>query len=225
MFLTDFERTAIGLSLKVGIAAVLVTLPVALVLAWLLSRHQFRGKSLLASLIHLPLVMPPVVIGYVLLLTFGRQSPLGQWLDSVGLSFSFNWKGAVLASAVVALPLMVRALRTGFDVIDPKLELAARTLGASRMRTFRTITLPLLAPSVGSGLLLGFSRALGEFGATITFVANIPGQTQTIPLAIFQSLELPNGEWQALRLCVVSIAICFFAVGLSEYWQKVQRER
>ncbi|WP_413112281.1 molybdate ABC transporter permease subunit [Thaumasiovibrio sp. DFM-14] len=226
MILSPFEINAIYLSLKVSAAAIIGSFPIALLLAWVLARYQFRGKSVLNSVIHLPLVVPPVVIGYLLLVTMGQQGAIGRWLYMwFGMTFSFNWKGAALASAVVSLPLMVRALRSGFESVDAKLEVAAQTLGAKPWRVFVTITLPLCYPAIISAVILGFSRALGEFGATITFVASIPGQTQTIPLAIYQYLEVPGSEWEALRLCVVSVLFAYLAVALSEYFQRIQEKR
>ncbi len=223
--LTNFEYQALLLSLKISTVAVVTIFPFALFLGWLLARKEFVGKSILSSLIHLPLVVPPVVIGFMLLITMGHDGIVGRYLYQwFSISFAFNWLGASLASAIVALPLMVRSMRTGFEYVDPKLELAARTMGASKARVYWTITLPLCIPSIISAILLGFSRALGEFGATITFVANIPGQTQTIPLAIFQQLELPGGEWQALRLCLLSVLLAYGAVGFSEYCQRVQKK-
>ncbi|WP_087018085.1 molybdate ABC transporter permease subunit [Thaumasiovibrio subtropicus] len=224
--LTPFEQAALWLSIKVSLVAIVGLFPITLWLGWLLARKTFTGKALLSTVVHLPLVVPPVVIGYVLLITLGPSGFMGQllqrWFD---VSVAFNWKGAAVASAIVSLPLMVRALRTGFEYVDPKLEIAARSLGASRLRVFCTITFPLCIPAMISAFLLGFSRALGEFGATITFVANIPGQTQTIPLAIYQQLEMPGGEWQATRLCVLSVLLACIAVGASEYCQRWQLRR
>lgn len=216
--LTPFEITALLLSLKVAAIASIVLLPVGIALAWLLAKKDFWGKSLLDGLIHLPLVLPPVVIGYLLLVVFGKQGVLGQFLlDYLGIDFSFNWKGAVLASAIVALPLMVRSIRLSIMMVDPKLEQAAMTLGASPLKVFRTITLPLIIPGVISGLLLAFARSLGEFGATITFVSNIPGETQTIPLAMFSFLETPGAEFEAMRLCVLAIVIALGSLFVSEW--------
>ncbi|MHC0521846.1 molybdate ABC transporter permease subunit, partial [Vibrio harveyi] len=182
--MTELEYQALILSLKVGAYAVLWLIPLGIALAWLLSRKEFIGKSILDSLIHLPLVLPPVVIGYLLLISLGRQGFLGNWLyEHFGLVFSFNWKGAVVACVVVALPLMVRSVRLSLDNVDPKLEHAASTLGASPLKVFFTITLPLTIPGIITGTMLSFARSLGEFGATISFVSNIPGETQTIPLA------------------------------------------
>ncbi|HGY0963235.1 TPA: molybdate ABC transporter permease subunit, partial [Vibrio cholerae] len=185
MGLSDYEWAALALSLKVAGYATLWLLPIGIVLAWVLARTSFIGKGLIDSLVHLPLVLPPVVIGYLLLISMGRQGFIGQWLYQVfGLSFSFSWRGAVLACMVIALPLMVRSIRLSLESVDQKLEQAARTLGASPMRVFFTITLPLTLPGILTGVMLAFARSLGEFGATISFVSNIPGETQTIPLAM-----------------------------------------
>ena len=193
-------------------------LPVAFALAWLLARRRFPGRALLDALVHLPLVLPPVVTGFVLLLAFGRSGPIGEWLsDWFGISVMFRWTGAAIAAAVMALPLMVRAIRLGLEAIDPRLEAAARTLGASRARVFASITVPLALPGVIAGAVLGFARAVGEFGATITFVSNIPGETQTLPIAIYSALQVPGGEAAALRLSVVAVLLSLAALMLSEY--------
>lgn len=225
MILSDYEISALLLSLKVSSIAVLWLLPVGVFFSWLLVTKEFWGKKLLDSLIHLPLVLPPVVIGYVLLLTMGRKGVVGEWLfDTFGLVFSFNWKGAALASAVVALPLMVRSIRLSLMNVDPKLEQAARTLGASPFRVFMTITLPLVLPGVITGAMLSFARSLGEFGATISFVANIPNQTQTLPLAMYNFIQTPGAELQAARLCVISIVIALLSLLCSEWLtQKTQK--
>ncbi|WP_417883316.1 molybdate ABC transporter permease subunit [Vibrio rumoiensis] len=224
--LSDYEISALLLSLKVSSIAVLWLLPVGIFLAWLLVTKEFWGKKLLDSVIHLPLVLPPVVIGYMLLLTMGRKGIVGEWLfDTFGLVFSFNWKGAALASAVVALPLMVRSIRLSLMNVDPKLEQAARTLGASPFRVFMTITLPLVLPGVITGAMLSFARSLGEFGATISFVANIPNQTQTLPLAMYNFIQTPGAEFQAGRLCVISIVIALLSLLCSEWLtQKTQKK-
>lgn len=217
MLLTPVEWEALALSLKISIVAVAVSLPLGIAVAWLLARKEFAGKSLLDGIVHLPLVLPPVVIGYLLLVLMGRRGMVGSWLyDTFGLSFSFSWKGAALASAVVAFPLLVRAVRLSIELVDQKLEQAARTLGASPWRVFFTITLPLIAPGILSGLVLAFARSLGEFGATITFVSNIPGQTQTIPLAMFAFLETPGAEQGVARLCIISIVIALLSLFGSE---------
>ncbi|WP_275553969.1 molybdate ABC transporter permease subunit [Mixta sp. Marseille-Q2659] len=226
MILSDVEWQAVELSLKVSAIAVIASLPLGIFLAWLLARCQFRGKALLDSLIHLPLVLPPVVVGYLLLLSLGRRGWLGAWLyDWFGISFAFSWRGAALAAAVVALPLMVRAIRLALEAVDPKLEQAARTLGAGRWRVFFTITLPLTLPGLIAGTVLAFARSLGEFGATITFVSNIPGETRTIPLAMFTLLEMPGAEANAARLCLIAIALALISLLLSEWLARWGRKR
>lgn len=216
--MTDLEYQALMLSLKVGAYAVVWLIPLGVALAWLLSRKTFVGKSILDSLIHLPLVLPPVVIGYLLLISLGRQGLLGSWLyEYFGLVFSFNWKGAVVACIVVALPLMVRSVRLSLDNVDPKLEHAASTLGASPLKVFLTITLPLTIPGIITGTMLSFARSLGEFGATISFVSNIPGETQTIPLAMYNFIETPGAEMEAARLCIISIALALATLMTSEW--------
>jgi molybdate transport system permease protein len=183
--LTEFEAVALVLSLKVAFWAVLVSLPFGVGFAWLLSRHEFWGKSALNAILHLPLVVPPVVVGYGLLVLLGRNGALGGWLyDTMGLSFAFNWKGAAVAAAIISFPLMLRAIRLSMDAVDPRLEFVAQTLGASRWRVLWTVTIPLTLPGIVAGIALAFARCLGEFGATITFVANIPGETRTLPLAL-----------------------------------------
>nr|WP_212668937.1 molybdate ABC transporter permease subunit [Vibrio alginolyticus] len=214
------------LSLKVGAYAVLWLIPLGVFLAWLLSRKTFFGKSILDSLIHLPLVLPPVVIGYLLLISLGRQGFLGKWLyENLGVVFSFNWKGAVVACIVVALPLMVRSVRLSLDSVDPKLEHAASTLGASPLKVFLTITLPLTIPGIITGTMLSFARSLGEFGATISFVSNIPGETQTIPLAMYNFIETPGAEMQAARLCIISIALALSTLMISEWLNRKAASR
>ncbi|CAE6951331.1 COG4149 ABC-type molybdate transport system [Vibrio sp. B1FIG11] len=216
--MTELEYQALILSLKVGAYAVVWLIPLGIALAWLLSRKQFIGKSILDSLIHLPLVLPPVVIGYLLLISLGRQGVLGSWLyEHFGLVFSFNWKGAVIACIVVALPLMVRSVRLSLDNVDPKLEHAASTLGASPLKVFLTITLPLTIPGIITGTMLSFARSLGEFGATISFVSNIPGETQTIPLAMYNFIETPGAEMEAARLCIISITLALSTLMISEW--------
>lgn len=216
--LSPDDLTAIGLSLKVATIATLAILPVALLLAYVLARFRFPGHTLLDALVHLPLVLPPVVTGYLLLLTFGRQGALGQLLESqLGLVFSFRWTGAALAAGVMGLPLMVRALRLGFESIDRRLENAALTLGAPPISVFATVTLPLLRPAMLSGMVLAFSKALGEFGATITFVSAIPGETRTLPTAIYALTQVPGGDAAALRLTLVAIAISIMALIASEW--------
>ena len=210
LLLTPFEVEALTLSLWVSGWAVFASLPPGIACAWLLARCRFPGKSLIDGLIHLPLVLPPVVVGYALLVTFGRRGMVGAWLyDTFGFTFAFNWKGAALASAVIAFPLLVRAVRLSLDSIDKGLEDAARTLGAGPVRVFFTITLPLSARAVFAGMTLMFARSLGEFGATIILAGNIPGRTQTIPLAIYDYTSTPGGDRMALMLCLVSILLSF----------------
>lgn len=211
------ELTAIRLSLRVAFWAMLGSLPVGVGVALLLARGRFWGKSLLNAIVHLPLVMPPVVTGYVLLLLFGRKGPIGRWLaESLGIVFAFRWTGAALACAVMGFPLMVRSIRLSLDAVDRRLEDAAGTLGANAFWVFATITLPLIVPGIVAGMVLSFARALGEFGATITFVSNIPGETQTLPTAIYTLIQVPGGDLGALRLTLVSIAISLLALFLSE---------
>lgn len=215
--LTAEEWVALGLSLRVGLWSVLSGLPLAVAVAWVLARLRFPGKALLDGVVHVPLVVPPVVVGYLLLVLLGRQGPLGGWLhDTFGVTVAFTWQGAVIASTVMAFPLMVRAIRLSLEAIDPGLEAAARTLGASRVRVFTTITLPLAAPGLLVGALLGFARSLGEFGATITFVSNIPGETRTLPLALYTYTQVPGGDAAAIRLMILSLVIAFAALTASE---------
>ncbi|EGR2303222.1 TPA: molybdate ABC transporter permease subunit [Vibrio parahaemolyticus] len=224
--MTELEYQALMLSLKVGAYAVLWLIPLGVFLAWLLSRKEFFGKSILDSLIHLPLVLPPVVIGYLLLVSLGRQGFLGRWLyEHLGWVFSFNWKGAVVACIVVALPLMVRSVRLSLESVDPKLEHAASTLGASPLKVFLTITLPLTIPGIITGTMLSFARSLGEFGATISFVSNIPGETQTIPLAMYNFIETPGAEMEAARLCIISIALALSTLMISEWLNRKAASR
>ncbi len=217
MTFTPDEITAIWLSLKVATAATLASLPLAIGVAWLLARRDFFGKALLNGLVHLPLVLPPVVTGYLLLIGFGKRGPIGQALDACcGIVFSFRWTGAALACAVMAFPLVVRAIRLAIESIDPKLEAAASTLGARPVLVFATITLPLAIPGILAGAILGFAKALGEFGATITFVSNIPGETQTIATSIYSYTQVPGGDAGAIRLTLVSVAIAMIALMASE---------
>lgn len=226
MTLSPAEAQALWLSLKTGLVGTALSLPFGIAAAWLLARRDFRGKVFVDGLVHLPLVLPPVVTGYVLLLLFGHNGPVGHWLESwFGLSFAFNWKGAALASAIMGFPLMVRAIRLSFEAVDPKLEAAARTLGASTTDTFTSITLPLILPGIIAGSLLGFARALGEFGATITFVANIPGETQTLPIALYSALQLPDGEIRALRFVLLSLLLAAVALLASEYLARAAQKR
>ena len=215
--MTTEEWGIVLLSLKVSGVAIALTMPLAFVLAWLLARGRFRGKIVLDALVHLPLVVPPVVTGWLLLLAFGSNGPAGRLLESLfGLTFMFRWTGAALASAIMALPLMVRAIRLTIEAIDRRLEQAAGTLGAPPVAVFLTLTLPLAAPGILAGAILSFAKALGEFGATITFVSNIPGETQTIPSAIYSLIQTPGGDATALRLTAVSIAIAMAALVASE---------
>ncbi|MDX1302921.1 molybdate ABC transporter permease subunit [Photobacterium sp.] len=224
--LTDYELQALLLSLKIASVAVIFSLPVGILCAWLLARCQFVGKSFLDGLVHLPLVLPPVVIGYLLLLAMGRQGFMGKWLyEWFGLTFSFSWRGAALAVALVSFPLMVRSIRLALEGVDRKLEQAARTLGAGPLKVFFTITLPLTLPGILTGTILAFARALGEFGATITFVSNIPGETQTIPLAMFSFIETPGAESEAARLCVIAIVIALMSLMVSEWLTRIARKR
>lgn len=211
------EWDALRLSLKVAFWASLSGLPPAIFVAHALARWRFWGHGLLNSLTHLPLVLPPVVTGYILLLTFGRRGVIGQWLDTYfGIVFAFRWTGAVLAAAVMSFPLIVRAIRLSIETVDPKLEEAAATLGASKPWIWLTVTLPLILPGILAGVVLGFAKAMGEFGATITFVSNIPGQTQTLPSAIYAFLQSPGGEAAAMRLVLLSVMIAMLALFLSE---------
>ncbi len=215
--LSPQEWTAVRLSIKVAFWAMTASLPVGIAVAMLLARGRFWGKSILNGVVHLPLVMPPVVTGYILLLLFGRRGPVGAWLEeSFGIVFAFRWTGAALACAVMGFPLMVRAIRLSIESIDGKLEDAAGTLGANRAWVFLTITLPLIMPGLIAGAILSFAKSMGEFGATITFVSNIPGETQTLPTAIYTFTQVPGGEAGALRLMTISIAISMAALLLSE---------
>lgn len=212
------EWEVVRLSLRVGLVSTLACLPVAFGLGWVLARKDFPGKTLLDALVHLPLVLPPVVTGWALLLLFGRTGPLGAALeDCCGVVFAFRWTGAALAAGVMALPLMVRAMRLSIEAVDTRLENAARTLGATPWRVFRSITLPLSLPGVLAATVLGFARSLGEFGATISFVSSIPGETRTLPLAIYGAMQLPGGEAQVLRLAAVSVSLALATLVLSEW--------
>lgn len=210
------ELQIVGLSLKVAGCAVAASLPLGLAISWLLSRVSFPGRSLLAGAVHLPLVLPPVVTGYGLLVIFGRKGPIGEILEPLGIVFAFDWTGAVLASAIMGFPLMVRSMKLAFDLGDPRLEQAATTLGARPLATFATVTLPLALPGVAAGAVLAFAKAFGEFGATITFVSNIPGETQTLPLAIYGLTQVPGGEGEALRLIVIAATVSITALVISE---------
>jgi len=219
--LTPDEWVAIRLSIRIAIVATVVALPFGVAVAWLLARKDFWGKSLLDGLVHLPLVLPPVVTGYLLLISFGRRGPIGAFLaDNFGIVFSFRWTGAALACGVMAFPLLVRAIRLSFEAIDRRLEDAATTLGASPLRAFFTVTLPLALPGVIAGMVLCFAKALGEFGATITFVSNIPGETQTISAAIYTLTQVPGGDAAAFRLVVVAVVISLAALIASEWFAR-----
>lgn len=216
-WLSPEEVQALVLSLKVASLAIAASLPFGIALAWVLARWRFPGHGLLNALVHLPLILPPVATGYLLLITLGRKGPVGAFLDqNFGLVFAFRWTGAALAAAVMAFPFLVRAIRLAFEAVDPRLEAAAATLGARPLTVFFTVSLPLALPGVLAGAVTGFAKAMGEFGATITFVANIPGQTQTLPTAIYTALAVPGGESAALKLVLISIAIAFAAILLSE---------
>jgi len=217
LVLTPLEAEALRLSLWVSLWAVAGSLPIGILAAWVLARANFPGKTLLDGLIHLPLVLPPVVIGYLLLVLLGRKGTLGEPLYSAfGISFAFDWKGAAVASAVVAFPLLVRAIRLSIEGVDQGLEAAARTLGAGPTRVFLTITIPLVVPGILTGVILAFARSLSEFGATITFVSNIPGETRTLPLALYTLTQVPGGDAGALRLCVISVIVAMLALMASE---------
>ena len=226
MILTEPEWQAVLLSLKVSSIAVLISLPFGILCAWVLVRCTFPGKSLFDSLIHLPLVLPPVVVGYLLLVAMGRRGIIGSWLyDWFGITFAFSWRGAVLAAGVMSFPLMVRAIRLALEAVDLKLEQAARTLGAGRWRVFLTITLPLTLPGIIAGTVLAFARSLGEFGATITFVSNIPGETSTIPSARYTLIQTPGGESAAARLCLISIVLAVMSLMVAEWLARISRKR
>jgi len=225
-WLTQEEWRAVALSLRVSFWAVLVSLPLGVLVAYALARWEFWGKQVLNGLVHLPLILPPVVTGYLLLLTFGRKGWVGSILDQwFGIVFAFRWTGAALAAGVMAFPLMVRAIRLAIEAVDPKLEQAAGTLGAPRPFVFLTVTLPMILPGILAGVILAFAKAMGEFGATITFVSNIPGQTQTLPSAIYAVLQVPGGETQAARLVLVAVVIAMAALLLSEWVSRAVARR
>jgi len=215
--LTPLELEALRLSLRVGAWSVAASVPLGLAVAFLLARRHFPGKIVIDGLVHLPLVLPPVVVGFALLVLFGRRGPVGAFLyDRLGVTFAFNWKGAALASGVMGFPLMVRAMRLSLELVDRRLEQAARTLGAGRARVFLTITLPLMAPGILTGIILAFARSISEFGATITFVSNIPGETRTLPLALYALTQVPGGDTAAWRLALLSVALAMVALIVSE---------
>jgi len=211
------EWAAVALSLKVSFWATLVSLPLGVFVAHALARWEFPGKQLLNGLVHLPLILPPVVTGYLLLMAFGTRGPVGSMLADAGIVFAFRWTGAALAAGVMAFPLMVRAIRLSIEAVDPKLEQAAATLGASPLWVFATVTLPMILPGIIAGTILAFAKAMGEFGATITFVSNIPGETRTVPSAIYAFLQVPGGEDSAMRLVLVSVVVAMGALLLSEF--------
>jgi molybdate transport system permease protein len=218
---SDTAWTAIALTLRIAVVATLVATPVGIAVAWLLARKRFPGKMLVEALVTLPLVLPPVVTGYLLLLTFGRRGAVGAFLaDTFGIVLSFRWTGAALACGIMAFPLLVRPIRLSFETIDIRLEQAATTLGASPWRVFATITLPLALPGVIAGMVLSFAKAVGEFGATITFVSSIPGETQTIASAVYALIQTPAGDGEAAQLIVVSIMLSFGALLLSEWFAR-----
>lgn len=216
--LTPFEIEALLLSLKVAAASLVVTLPLGLALAWLLARTNLPGRWLLEAMVNLPLVLPPVVTGLVLLMAFGARGPVGGWLrETFGMTLAFHWTGAALAAAVMALPLVVRPMRLSLEAVDPRLEQAAATLGAPPLHVFARVTLPLAAPGMIAGMALGFARAFGEFGATVTFVGAIPGETLTLPVAIYTTLQRVDGEPAAMRLAVVAIVVSIAALLAAEW--------
>src|SRR6202051_2707993 len=219
--LSPTEWTAILLSVRVAVVATLVATPIGIAVAWLLARREFWGKSVVDALVHLPLVLPPVVTGYLLLLTFGRRGLVGGWLaDHLGIVFAFRWTGAALACGIMSFPLLVRPIRLSIEAVDRRLEQAAGTLGATPPRVFLTITLPLALPGVLAGMVLGFAKAIGEFCVTVTFVSNIPGETQTISSAIYSLIQTPDGDAAAMRLVVVSIVIAMSAMIASEWFAR-----
>ncbi len=224
-WLSPEEWSAVALSLRVSLWATALALPFGLFIAYALARWDFPGRQILNGLVHLPLILPPVVTGYLLLLTFGVRGPVGSILHDMGITLAFRWTGAALAAAIMGFPLMVRAMRLSIEAVDPKLEEAAATLGASRIWVFVTVTLPLILPGVLAGAILAFAKAMGEFGATITFVSNIPGQTQTLPSAIYAFLQVPGGEASALRLVAISVVVALGALILSEVLARRMAQR
>ena len=216
--LSPLEAEALRLSLLVSATAVAGSLPAGIAVAWLLARVNFPGKTLLDGLVHLPLVLPPVAVGYLLLISMGRHGPIGAWLfNTFGVSFAFNWKGAALASAVISFPLLVRAIRLSIEQSDRGIEAAAATLGAGPWAVFLTVTLPLALPGIAGGLILAFARSLSEFGATITFVASIPGETRTLPVALYTVTQTAGGDNEALRLCILSVALALLTLVAADW--------
>lgn len=225
MGLSHDEWQVIALSCKIALSSLAISILPALLMGYVLARKEFFGKSLLETLVFLPLVLPPVVPGYLLLITFGSQGVLGQYLAKIGMTLAFDWKGAVLASSVMGFPLMVQSVRLAIELVDRRLEIAGMTLGASRLQVFFGITLPLAKTGILVGAMLAFCRSLGEFGATITFVGNIAGQTRTLPLAIYSLLQQPNGDEKILRLMLISIAVAFVAMWLAQWYNRIQKTR
>lgn len=227
MTLTPQEIEVVLLSLKIGLVAVFCSLPIALFFAWLLAKHHFWGKSLLDSFLHLPLVLPPVALGYLLLITMGKRGFIGKWLyEQFDIVFVFNWKGAALASAIVSFPLLMRSIRLSIEAIDKRLEFVAQTLGASKWKVFVSITLPLCFPGIITGMILAFARCLGEFGATITFASNIIGETRTIPLEMYTLMQNPaTKEDQVMRLCILSISISLMALIIAEWLNRRHKKK
>ncbi|MBM09153.1 MAG: molybdate ABC transporter permease subunit [Magnetovibrio sp.] len=224
--LDTIEKEALMLSLRVAFWSVTICLPVALATAWLLARQKFFGKLLFDALVHLPLVVPPVVVGYILLVSFGRNGFVGSFLfENFGISLAFSWRGAAFAAGVMSFPLMVRAIRLSLESVDSGLEEAAKTLGASNVWVFITITLPLILPGIITGIVLAFARSLGEFGATITFVSNIPGETRTIPIALYTLIQTPEGEVGAIRLVIIAVLLALGALVISELLARRMRRR
>jgi molybdate transport system permease protein len=224
--MTPLEKEALILSLYVSGWAILVSFPFGVIIAWILARKSFPGKFILDGFVHLPLVLPPVVMGYILLVSLGRKGLVGAWLyEYFGITFSFSWKGAAIASAVMGFPLLVRAVRLSIESVDQGLESAAATLGAAPLRIFLTVTMPLALPGIITGIVLAFARSLSEFGATITFVSNIPGQTQTLPLALYAVSQVPGGDAQAMRLCIISVILAVTALAVSEWMSRYSYKR
>ena len=225
MALSSIEMEALRLSLQVALWAIGVSLPLGIAMAWVLVRKTFPGRILLDGIVHLPLIVPPVVVGYLLLVIMGRRGLVGAWLwDTFQISIAFSWQGAAVAAGVMAFPLLVRSIRQELEAVDPKLEQAACTLGARPFVVFVTVTLPLIVPGILTGTILAFARCLGEFGATITFVSNIPGETRTLPLALYTAVQSPGGEGAALRLVMISVALALGALITSEYLTRRTRK-
>jgi molybdate transport system permease protein len=224
--LSPLEAEALRLSLLVSVAAVACSLPFGILAAWLLARKQFPGKVVLDGLVHLPLVLPPVAVGYLLLVTMGRHGLIGGWLyDVFGITFAFNWKGAALASAVISFPLLVRAVRLSIEAVDRGVEAAAASLGAGPWGVFFTVTLPLSLPGIAAGIILAFARSLSEFGATITFVASIPGETRTLPVALYAVTQSAGGDAEALRLCILSVALALLTLVTADWMARRLEKR